>query len=102
MRLCMLAIFMAFPAVADDVDWRVVEVGTSTYRVAIAPDRAAALVSPAQKSAKMTTRTVERAAQRASGCRASVEPITAMATGGRVDEAINMSGKDAVRVRLRC
>lgn len=99
--LCLTAL-AALPALAQDTVWRPVSVGGGTYRVAIAPDRSQALVAPAARASRMTTRTVERAARAATGCRASVERVTAMATGGRVDEPINMSGKDAILVRLQC
>ena len=105
-HLTLLAWLCVTPVAAQDwAERKPVSVGAGDYLVAVAPDRSAALVGPAKRSTRMTTRTVERAAQAATGCRAFVDRKIAMFTGGNENEQINMNsvpGGQALRVRLRC
>jgi hypothetical protein len=101
--------FLATPTFADeDTTWSTrqsVALGSQTYNVAVSPDKTYALVGPTSRSTKMTVKTVERAAKTASGCRASVERVISMWTGGKDDAAIPMSsikGRKTVRATLKC
>lgn len=82
-----------------------VSTGSQTYLVAVAPDKTYALVGPSSSSTKMTVNTVKRAARTATGCRASVEAVISMWTGGNDNDEIPMSsikGRKAVRANLKC
>lgn len=108
-RIAILASFLTSPAFAsEDATWatrQAIKLGSQTYFVAVSPDKTYALIGPSAKSTKMTVKTVQRAARTASGCRASVERVISMWTGGNDNETIPMSsikGRKAVRATLKC
>jgi len=106
--ICIFSL-LAVPALADeDTTWSTrqsVSLGSQTYNVAVSPDKTYALIGPTSRSTKMTVNTVERAAKAASGCRASVERVISMWTGGNDNDDIPMSsieGRKTVRTTLKC
>ena len=101
-RLALLLTLIGSPVAAADT--KMVTVAGDDYAVTIAPDPSEALVTATERSTAFTTRSVERAAEVATGCRASVDRKIAMFTGGRVNEPINRNTLEngSVRVRLRC